>query len=272
MDAEQAQSYFDALYDDGDRFELVAIKDGNARRKEFTWGDDDHPLSVLDACEAFEAHGFDVYASAMPLQAQEAGVYDRVWVDQDDLEGPWPWGTDADLQWPKPTTLVKTSEEGGAFRWQAIWRLKQSLGAEDGRSTIKRLAAQIGADAKVHDPRRILRVPGILNAKRGMMARYLGGSADAINVDAFNLPKQTAVQALMEAQVSKPQAILGEWLAGFEEGERNQKAYIAARFLRSCEVTFDDALAIVNVGGSRCRPAMDEQEVWNAVRSAYHAG
>jgi len=278
VDFDQVQQWLEAQYDDGDELELVAIKGGNARRKTFRYGGPKHTyngmqtLDILQAIEAFEQHGFDVYASAMPLSYQHAEMYDRVWVDQDDLNGPWPWGTDADLQWPQPTTLVKTSEEGGSFRWQAIWHLKESLTVEEGRSTMKRLAAQIGADQKVHDPRRILRVPGVINAKRGMMARYLGGSTERISVDAFNIPKETLVQQLLGQQVSKPQAILGEWLGGFEEGERNQKAYICARFLRSCEVGFEDALAIVNVGASRCQPPMDEQEVWNAVRSAYHAG
>lgn len=273
MQEEQTRAWFEALYEDGQHFELVAIKDGNARRKTFQWGNDDVPMGVLDACEAFEAHGFDVYASVMPLEVQTSKHYDRIWIDQDDLDGPWPWGTDPNLQWPQPTTLVKTSEEGGSFRWQAVWLLKGMLLTEqEARNVMRRLAKAIGADGKVHDPRRILRVPGILNAKRGVPARYMGGTTEATTVEAFNLPKETAVQALMEAQVSKPQAILGEWLAGFPEGERNQKAYICARFLRSCEVAHDDALAIVAVGARRCQPPMDDQEVYNAVRSAYHAG
>jgi hypothetical protein len=272
MIEDQTRAWFEAQYDDGDEFELVAIKDGNARRKTFTWGNDDLPLGVLDACEAFEAHGFDVYASALPLSQQAAGTYDRVWVDQDDLSGPWPWGTDPDLQWPNPTTLVRTSEEGGSFRWQAIWKLEGTMAALDARPFLKRLAYQIGADEKVHDARRILRVPGILNAKRGVPARLVKASSGTVRPSQFNLPAESTVQALMSKQVQNPAAILGEWLAGAEEGERNQKAYVCARFLRSCEVEYDDALAIVNVGAGRCSPPMDTQEVYNAVRSAYHAG
>jgi len=270
MDTEQTEKWLAQQYGEGDQFELVAIKDKQARRKTFTWGyPDEDPLG---ACGAFEAAGYDVYASAMPMDVQATGKYDRIWVDQDDLAGPWPWGTDKDLQWPKPTTLVKTSEEGGSFRWQAVWQLNGLLDEKEARATMKRLAAQIGADQSVHDPRRILRVPGITNAKRGVMARYLGGETDAVSLEAFNLPKETTVQALLSQTVTKPQAILGEWLEGFGEGERNQKAYICARFLHSCEVAHDDALAIVALGGSRCTPAMDDQEIYNAVRSAYHAG
>jgi len=273
MDADQARQWFDALYEEeGDAFELVAIKNGRAHRKEYVWGDDDAQYSVLDGIEAAEAGGWDIYASVMPLGQQSTGMYDRVWVDQDDLDGPWPWGTDPDLQWPKPATLVKTSEEGGSHRWQAVWLLANELEEDEARRTMKRLAKLIGADQKVHDPRRILRVPGVMNAKRGMPASYQGGTPGRIHLDSFNLPTASVLAGLMEAQVRAPQAILGEWLAGVQEGERNQKAYIAARFLRSCEVGHDDALAIVAVGARRCDPSMDEQEVYNAVRSAYHAG
>ncbi len=278
MDFEQVANWLDAVYSNGDLFELVAIKDGKARRKTFTYGGRQHTyggiatVEVCDAIQVFEEKGFDVYASALPLQMQAKGLYDRLWVDQDDLQGPWPWGTDPDLQWPKPTTMVKTSEEGGSHRWQAIWLLNENLSEEDGRRYMRSLAKQIGADMKVHDPRRILRVPGVMNAKRGMMARFMGGDTGLVSTDAFKLPKETAVQAMLEAQVQNPTAILGEWLAGFGEGERNQKAYICARFLRSCDVVHDDALAIVAVGARRCQPSMDEQEVFNAVWSAYHAG
>ena len=231
MDFEQVQDWLDAIYNDGDQFELVAIKDKKARRKTFTYGGQKHTyngqrtLEVLHAIEAFEAAGFDVYASAMPLQVQQRKTYDRVWVDQDDLDGPWPWGTDADVQWPEATTLVKTSEEGGSFRWQAIWLLSKELDEAAGRRLMQRLAKKIGADQKVHDPRRILRIPGVINAKRGMMARYMGGATDTKwHPDAFNLPDETALQTLLEGEVRKPQGILGEWLAGFGEGERNSKA------------------------------------------------
>ena len=267
MDKEQVTRYFNKLYAE-QPFELVAIKDGDARRKTLHWPMDN--LDVLAAIKAFTIRDYNVYASAMPMDVQETQLYDRVWVDQDDITGPWPWGTE-EVQWPAPTTLVKTSEEDGGFRWQAIWLLKDPLEQDDARRLMKRLAAQIGADGGVHDPRRILRVPGVMNAKRGVPARLMDTNEGTISVAAFNLPEETAVAKLLSAQVNNPNEILGEWLAGAEEGERNKKAYVCARFLRSCGVVHDDALSLVALGGSRCEPPLPEHEIRNAVRSAYHA-
>lgn len=266
MDAEQVTRYFNKLYEDGQSYELVAIQDGKARRKWFQHGVD----SPYDAIAVFEAAEHNIYASAMPRDVQEQSLYDRVWVDQDDVNGPWPWGTDSELQWPQPTTLVKTSEEGGGFRWQAIWLLDKPVDETKGRAVMRRLASQIGADKSVHDPRRILRVPGVVNAKRGYPARLMDTHDGLVSLDSFNLPTDTLVGRLLSAEVNNPNAILGEWLAGAEEGERNKKAYVCARFLRGCGVVHDDALSIVALGGSRCDPPLPEHEIRNAVRSAYH--
>ena len=276
MDFEQTSRWLDRLYEDGDTFELVAIKNGKAHRKTYTYGGLQHTyngektVEVREAIRNAEEGGWNVYASAMPLNIQETGTYDRVWVDMDALDGIWPWGTDAEVQWPQPATLVKTSEEGGGFRWQAIWKLAKPLDPEQARSVMKRLANQIGADGGVHDARRILRVPGVVNAKRGTPARLMDTHEGTVSLDAFDLPTETAVSKLLSAEVQNPNAILGEWLAGVGEGERNKKAYVAARFLRSTGVVHDDALAIVALGASRCDPPLDENETRNAVRSAYH--
>ena len=274
MDWQQTSRWLDTIYNDGDEFELVAIKDGKAHRKTYTYSDlTTHPSTsaLMNAIANAEEGGWNVYASAMPRQIQEQGVYDRLWVDQDDLEGLWPWAV-GEIQWPKPSTLVKTSEEDGSFRWQAIFLLSDTLPNEEARNLMKRLANEIGADGGVHDPRRILRVPGVLNVKRGVPARLMDTNQGTISPDAFNLPDQTAVSKLLNTQVQNPNEILGEWLAGAEEGERNRKAYVCARFLKSCGVAHDDALSIVALGGSRCDPALPEHEIRNAVRSAYHGG
>ncbi len=63
-DLAQARDYFTALFQDGDEFELVAVRDGRARRATFGLADLN---SVLAACEAFEEQNFNVYASVLPL-------------------------------------------------------------------------------------------------------------------------------------------------------------------------------------------------------------
>lgn len=270
MDAIQVTQWMARLYKPGQTFELVAVKDGLARRKTFTWATG---LGISSAIQTFEDKGWNVYASAMPLEQQATGTYDRLWVDQDDPKANLSGTTS---EWPRPNTFVVTSwepEQSLDYRWQGIWKLNTPISAEDAKYYMRIMADQLGADGSVSDARRVLRVPGVINAKRNQLTY----SMDAFTVDYpsivadFNLPTVTPVQKLLTANVRSAQTILGEWLAGFGEGERNQKAYICARFLRSCDVEMDDATAIVAVGARRCNPPMDDQEVVNAVRSAYSA-
>lgn len=271
MDTRETERFLGRLFDDGDRFEVAFIGEKVARR-ERAYTPENLPR-VLEEMERAEVGGFNVYVSALPLDVQARSEYDRVWVDQDDPAAPWPFGADENWDaaiWPKPSTLVKTSEAEGGFRWQAIWRLSETLASEDGKDLIKRLAGLAKADGSVHDLRRVLRVPGIINAKRGSMARLIDTSADPVSVETFELPTVTAVDKLLTAQVTAPHHVLGEWLAGVEGGDRARKAYVAARFLKSCQVAYTDAGAILKVGAQRCEPTFDDHELSHALNSAFH--
>lgn len=276
MDREQVTRFFDRLYLPGQHFELVAVKDGRARRSTFEW-----PRArdtVLLALEAFEAKEFNLYASVLPVEQQEAGEYDRIWLDRDDVTAPWPFGVDEGWNhnpWPEPSTLVRTSQEAGGARWQAIWRLASPLPEDDGRKTIKALATRGVGDTAVHDPRRVFRIPGLMNAKRGTVARLLSTSSETVTLEQFDLSDGTreaglTMDTLMNMDLARPHEVLGEWLAGVHEGDRARKAYVTARFLKSCGVTHDDAAILIATGARRSNPPLSDSEVLHAVRSAYH--
>lgn len=277
VDREQVESFLNHLYAPGQRFELVAVKDGNARRHTFTL-DEANVLTVLDATTTFEEREWNVYASAMPLDVQESGEYDRVWVDRDDPEAPWPFGADAAWEypaWPQPTTLVRTSRAANGARWQAIWLLDEPIPAEKAKKLMKTLAVMGQTDKSVHDARRVLRVPGVRNSKRDSNARLLSTTSGKTTIESFMVPKETTsdevtIQSLMRTPVSAPHEVLGEWLEGSEEGDRARKAFVTARFLKSCKVKYDDALAIVNTGAKRADPPLSDAEVVHSVKSAYN--
>ena len=246
------------------------------RRADIIGGDDfkgDYG-HVLDEMERAEEAGYNVYVSVLPVSHQ-GHVYDRVWVDQDDPTAPYPFAADERWeggQWPEPTTLVKTSDAEGGFRWQAIWLLQPgtALSPDEGKAFVKKLAKKAGADESVHDARRVLRVPGILNAKRGSMARLISTSEGHVSTEAFDLPEESYVEGLLNMEVNNPQHILGEWLDGAKEGDRNRKAYVTARFLRSCGVSIEDAGPILKLGAMRCDPELPDHELQHALNSAYH--
>ena len=273
MDDRQIKRFLARLNDEGDIVEFAFIKPkGPAVRRERAYTPEVLP-SVLDEMERAEAAGFNLYASVLPVATREAGNYDRVWVDQDDPSAPWPFAADENWEgaaWPQPSTLVKTSDAEGGFRWQAIWRLSEALDQDAGRSLIKRLAIKAGADGSVHDLRRVLRVPGPLNVKRIWMARLIDTAEGTTAPEAFALPTENALDKLMNTPVSNPAGVLGEWLLGVEEGDRSRKAYVCARFLKSCGVTWGDAGAIMQLGSSRCDPPFDTHELQHSLDSAFH--
>ena len=226
---------------------------------------------LLDEMRRAEAAGFNVYASVMPTGVQETGQFDRIWVDQDDPEAVYPFAAN-DVIWPEPTTLVKTSDAPGGFRWQAIWRLKEPIDAKTAKHAMKHLAKKIGADETVHDARRVLRVPGLMNVKRGSAARLIDTTAEPIDFEAFEIEKPAALEALMNVEVQNPNHVLGEFLDGVRQGNRNRKAYMAARHLYKSAVAYDDAAAILKLGASRCEPSLSDRELEHALNSAYRGG
>lgn len=272
MDKREAKRYHERIIDAGDRFEvLYRNEDGRVARKERMVLGPEYTDELIDEWERAEKAGFNVYMSAMPLNVQEEGVYDRIWVDQDDINATYPFAAN-DIIWPEPTTLVKTSEEAGGFRWQAIWRLTEPIDAKTAKHAMKTLAKQIGADDTVHDARRVLRVPGLLNVKRGSAARLISTNPEPIAFEAFQIEEPKALESLLNAEVQDPNHVLGEFLDGVSEGNRNRKAYMAARHLYKSAVGYEDAGAILKLGASRCDPPLGERELEHALASAYHRG
>ena len=280
MDGREVARYLKKLYEEGDTFELAYIRPetdsggGKVARVKRTYTESGS-ADILEEMERAEAAGFNVYSSALPVSRQDSRAFDRIWLDQDDPTAPWPFGADENFDspaWPKPTTLVKTSDAEGGFRYQAIWLLEEELDQDEARGIMKKLAGMIGADASVHDARRVLRVPGIVNAKRGMQSRLMETNPGRIRLQAFDLPTESAVEKLLAMDVNNPKAVLGEWLRGVGEGDRSRKAYVAARFLRSCDVDWADAAGILKLGAIRCEPPMEDHELEHSLNSAYHRG
>jgi hypothetical protein len=282
MDGREVARFLDKLYEDGDEFEVAYIRPqgapgaGKVARVARTYLSEGVGLDkTLGEMERAESSGFNVYVSALPTYRQITASFDRIWVDQDDPTAPWPFGASPEWghpAWPRPTTLVRTSEAEGGFRWQAIWLINEIIDAAEARDKMKRLAAMVGADGSVHDARRVLRVPGIVNAKRGQNSRLMETNPGRVSLDAFDLPEESALDALLKGTISNPAAVLGEWLRGTSEGDRSRKAYVAARFLKSCDVDWADAAGILKLGAARCTPPMEDRELEHSLNSAYHRG
>lgn len=275
MERRETQRFLARIYQEGDRFEVLYRHEGGSVARKERLHTSDTAEAFLDEVQRAEEQGYNVYVSAMPLDVQATGKYDRIWIDQDDVEGPWPFGADPTFegtQWPQPSTLVKTSEAVGGFRWQAIWLLKTPIEAGLAKHAMKTLAKSIGGDEGVHDSRRVLRLAGVMNAKRGSAARLMDTNAEPISFSAFDVPQETALTKMLTADVQNPNHVLGEFIDGVTEGDRNRKAYMAARQLKASGVSHGDAGAFLLLGASRCEPPLNERELEHALNSAYHRG
>jgi len=259
----------DRLYSPGARVEMAYIHpdiEGASRRARSFEGD------IFDEMERAEDAGYNVYIGVLPVTVREDDSFDRIWVDQDDPGAAWPFGSDPNWEhpiWPMPTTLVKTSEPEGGFRHQAIWKPTEAISPNKAKSAMKKLATMSGADGSVHDARRVLRVPGLINAKRGQLSQLMSTEEQPISFGAFELPEDTALNDILNGDVNNPAGILGEWLEGATEGDRNRKAYITARFLKGCGVDYEDAGPILKLGAMRCEPELEDRELKHALQSAY---
>src|SRR5690606_2875309 len=124
MDREQLTRHLGRLYGESEHIELVALKSGQAKRNPFRCPDDGE--EDVQAIKVFEEKDWNIYGSVLPLERQEEKRYDRVWIERDELNAPWPFGDDPNWNypaWPDPAVIVRTSQEAGGTRWQAVWML-----------------------------------------------------------------------------------------------------------------------------------------------------
>ena len=276
MDFRETDRFLHRIYEHGDEFEVLYLDgDGTVRRLTKTFISEGHQDSdefMLEVQRA-EAAGFNVYVSAMPL-AMQKGAFDRIWIDQDDPAADQPFAR-GENPWPAPTTMVKTSDGEGGYRWQAIWLLANLITPSEAKAAMVRLAKEIGADVGVHDARRVLRLAGVQNAKRGSQARLMSTADGRIGLDAFGslaVAEENPLAEMLNATIQNPNHVLGEFIDGVTKGERNRKAYMAAKHLKNAAVGYDDAAAFLKLGASRCDPTMDDRELEHALNSAYHRG
>jgi DNA primase RepB-like protein/CHC2-type zinc finger protein len=138
--------------------------------------------------------GCDVYAG-VSLRTRQEGTKDAIptlgvaWADCDSLDA-----TTALAAFPLPPSMIVRSSPG---KVHAYWRLERPHPAEVVEDVNRRLALALGADPRVADAARILRVPGSFNRK--------AGAAHAVYLMS-NRPKVTRMEDLLNALPELPAA------------------------------------------------------------------
>ncbi len=234
-----------------------------------------------------EFEGQNVYAGANPRKAKggkdaaSVTLARSLFVDFDGITPTEAMNRIMSQGLPTPTIVVASGNTIGAH---AYWRLTQAI-TDMGEWTArqKELIRVLNSDPAIHDPPRIMRLPGTDNVKRGAECVLLYAGEERYELQTIR--EACAVeQAGDDRSIANDIANIGrkpnpgglEGLsrrtlmflhAGAPEGERNHSLFAAACDYAGCGVPQAQAEADLLSAGARC--GLTDQEILSCVRSAY---
>lgn len=271
---EPLASFAACLWEPDDLIEVRCLPS----RKSFWWRAADLSAHEPELRE-MESRGENIYAGANPRKAHGCRDADGValarcvFVDFDNCSIEEAGRKLQDAGLPAPTLILFS---GGGVH--AYWRLDGPI-ADFGDWTRRQLGliAALGSDGKIHDPPRIMRLPGFRNHKREAQARIVGcwperqyaavefRPADRVVESAHTAPM---IAAGAEKRPENVGRLTMEFLTfGAPEGERNQRAFMSACELYGNGFDQSEAERLVLEGARRC--GLPEEEAKIAVASAY---
>jgi hypothetical protein len=234
-----------------------------------------HPASELGSVLLGDKE--DAYFGVNPRKgrggkAENVAVFRCVFVDFDHVADPsqaLELIRNADL--PAPTAIVFSGRRGP----HCYWVLAEPItDAELWRSIQRGLIAALGSDPAIHDPPRIMRLPGSVNQKNGGRAKVVEVNPERVYpADEFpraaELPRAAAPArtggGASPANLSRRTLVFLH--SGATEGVRNAELFAAA-----CDMAgngYGMAQAEAELIGPATGCGLEPREVQSAVRSAY---
>jgi hypothetical protein len=133
-----------------------------------------------------------------------------------------------DLFQPPPGVVVLSGGlDGFTAKRHAYWPLEQRVGAEEIGRHLRRLATHLEADMASTEAARVLRLPGSVNGKTGIVARVAHLSDDRYALDAV-------VGGLPDVPTQKAKIASGDDGYLIPAGERHEHLIRFAGLVRSC--------------------------------------
>jgi hypothetical protein len=239
-------------------------------------------------------HGQHIYVGANPRRApggtrsKDVACARCLFVDFD--------GTDADTardRWHTAGLLTPTLTISSGHGVHAYWRLAEPITDLCLWSAMqKRLIALLDSDKAIHDPPRIMRLPGFINHKQPVAMCRIIDDDQALIYDLKSLMPllNSAVMESEDGNQSQPpvdftarskipfhdnlsvidRAALtaAEW-SGVTKGQRNSTAFQRAAFLvKNLALTEEQAWPILRVWNRKNTPPLPERELRQALRNA----
>lgn len=256
------------LWEPGDIIEVRLLPSKKSR-----WCRADELATLAPSLAEANARGDHVYAGANPRKdaggkdAQSVALARCVFVEFDNCTVAE--AGDKLREMPAPTLLLFS---GGGVH--AYWRLEEPLtDLADWSARQAALIAKLGSDDKIKDPPRIMRLPGFRNHRREADAKLIGAWPERVYPES-EFPTNPLAGKIISPTPSTTKTpenvgrLTMQFLAlGAPEGERNQRAYIAACELQGNGYAEHEAAEMVLIGARRC--GLPDDEARAAVASAF---
>lgn len=186
-------------------------------------------------------------------------------------------------EWMVPFPTLRLSSGNGVHYY---WRLTEELSTADWHKYQKALIATFNltttiADPVIHDPARIMRLPGFINHKGGRTAKVIQNSGSSHSIRDFEfilenlkLPPQPAAPVNSSYKGDNANALeralkYHELRDGVAEGNRNSECYkIAACCQNDFGLSESDAYHVISIWNQKNRPSLSEAEVRGVIAKA----
>lgn len=205
-------------------------------------------------------------------------------------------GTDDDAaraRWDNAGLPMPTLTIGSGHGVHAYWRLAEPLTDLSLWSVLqKRLIASLDSDGAIHDPPRIMRLPGFINHKESVaMCRIIDDDPariydlncltsllksaivesrdDKQSQRSVNLARQPKIPFCNKLSIVDRAALTAAEWPGVTKGQRNSTAFQHAAYLvKNLALTEEQAWPILRVWNRKNTPPLLERELRQALRNA----
>lgn len=281
--AQDATTFIRTLFLPDDLVEIRAFATGGNAVREWCRAKDFGSPGIAALVERLRASCANVYVGANPRsrqggKAEDVAMARCLFVD---FDGCTVDQVRAELakhagKIPPPTLLVDSGH--GAHAWWLLAEPITDMRAWTGYQ--KALIRVFESDPAIHDPPRIMRLPGTCNFKDDppRECSIVGGTMQPVALAAFAIEPATD-SARRAVTPPRTPGVAGDWKRGLcrdtldymvngaSDGERNRRLFAAACDAAGCGATFGEALN--ELGGIAERGGLDGEEVEQAVRSAF---
>jgi len=281
--------YTTCVFEPTDIVEVRRLPSGKS-----TWHQAGELAKVAESLVQYNQHGEHIYVGANPrrvkggTRGKDVACARCLFVDFDGIDAEAAKDRWRNVGLPTPTITI-----GSGHGVHAYWRLAEPITDMDLWSTLqKRLIALLDSDPAIHDPARIMRLPGFTNHKEPVAACRIIDSNEARIYDLnllmplmYSVITESDYMAQYQAAHSYParskrpfynninalkvaKLIAAKW-PGVAKGGRNCKAFQnAAYLLKNLGLAEEQAWPILQRWNRKNRPPLPEYELHQALRNA----